>query len=84
MTLLIVLLSLLFGAIRFLFHRQVAHGLDWPGTYEAFAHIWIGVLLGLAVFRKDRRKEALWALLILSVAVEGVMFLVDNPGYWPK
>ena len=87
MTILIVLLSLLFAFIRLAFHRQVAHGLSWPGTFESSAHIWVGFVLCLAIFGpKQSRKLSWWALAIISLGVEAVMFFVDNPAYrfWEK
>jgi hypothetical protein len=87
MTYAIIVLSAIFAAIRLGFHRQVAHGLSWPGTFQDFAHIWVGFLLCLAIFGpKQDRKLSWWALAIISLGVEGVMFFVDNPAYrfWGK
>lgn len=51
------------------------HGLSWAGTYEAFAHIWVGVVGTLAVLWWG--TEAGWwcaaALLSLSL-FEAAMF----------
>lgn len=52
------------------------HGLSWPGSYEAFAHIWIGVMATTTYF--CWRKPAGWASLIalvLTSTLETVMFL---------
>jgi len=50
------------------------HGLSWPGTYEAFAHIWLGWMIGVAMFKKDYRVLAI-ALLVLLSLFELWMFL---------
>jgi hypothetical protein len=44
------------------------HGLSWPGTYEAFAHIWVGMLI-CSIFSKDAgtKVAAIWCLGLLSV-----------------
>lgn len=81
MTVFIVLMSVFFAAIRLLLHRQVAHGLTWHGTYEAFAHVWVGFLLAVAIFCPQWRMLSWVSLAIISLAVEGVMFFVDNPTY---
>ena len=83
MKILIVLLGLFFAFVRLAFHRQVAHGLTWPGTFEAFAHIFVGFLLASAIFHKESRKLAWITLIVLSFGVEAVMFFVDNPRYLP-
>lgn len=64
------IVSGLIGAGRFL---VPGHDLTLPGTYEAFAHIWIGVLLTLS-FRKN------WyalTLLVLLTILEVAMFLIQ-------
>lgn len=33
------------------------HGLSWPGTYEALAHIWAGIMLALIWPRVYTYKE---------------------------
>jgi hypothetical protein len=43
------------------------HGLSWPGTYEAFAHIWIGWMIGVATFEKEHRSLAVIMLIVLSL-----------------
>jgi hypothetical protein len=53
--------------------------LSWEGTYEAFAHIWVGVLIAAAFYAspfygKPRRGLVLWLLGILTV-LETVAFL---------
>ena len=42
------------------------HGVSWPGSYEAVAHIWVGVLLCLG-FTGDHKKQAWLALGLISV-----------------
>lgn len=64
--------SALAAAGRFL---VPGHGLSWPGTYEAFAHLWCGFLLGVIVFRKDHRWSALVVLAAIT-ALETVMFFL--------
>jgi hypothetical protein len=73
------------GGITFLFLMSVAvavlrfaipgHGLSWPGTYEAFAHIWIGFLFGVVAFVPYQRSLAV-VLLLSTTALETVMFLL--------
>lgn len=52
------------------------HGLSWPGTYEALAHVWVGVMLALSVtlWHKVEGKACAAALTVLT-ALETVMFL---------
>ncbi len=78
MAFLIVILSAFFGLERaFGIH---GHRLTWPGTFEAFAHIWIGFLLALWIFRRDYRRVA-WISFAAITAVETVMFFWQNPSY---
>ena len=69
-TWLIVLVSVLVAAGRF---TIPGHGVSWPGTYEAMAHIWVGVLLCLG-FTGSHKKEA-WIALVLTSVLELVMAL---------
>lgn len=57
-----------------------SHGLSWPGSYEAIAHIWVG-LVAAAIYYEWGTERAWWcaAVLILTTAFETVMFFV-----WPK
>ena len=72
----VILISLLCGIGRFFIP---GHDLSLPGTYEAFAHIWVGFLLAYCIdpvlrdFYPDRWKKSLWALLAITV-LEGIMF----------
>jgi hypothetical protein len=50
------------------------HGPSWPGSYEAFAHIFVGALIVLAC-QAETRLVALPCLVILSL-FELLMFLV--------
>jgi hypothetical protein len=44
------------------------HGLTgWPGAYEAFAHIVVGALIGVALVSRDLRRMAL--LLLVTVCL---------------
>jgi len=53
------------------------HALSWAGTYEAFAHIWIGFLLALWIFEKEYRRFA-WVSFAAITAIETVMFFVQR------
>jgi hypothetical protein len=51
------------------------HGLTgWPGAYEAFAHIWVGILIGAAVLCKPYRRMSLTLLGALTT-LELIKFL---------
>lgn len=54
------------------------HGPSWPGTFEALAHLWCGVLIGIIVI-SIAMKIRWWRLpLILLVAIttfEGIAFV---------
>jgi hypothetical protein len=67
----LIIISVLFGLGRFFIQ---GHDVSWPGTYEAFAHIWVGILL---VFCFSKVKEVRW-ISILSLTIitvlEAVMF----------
>ena len=65
---LVVMGSVLVGLGRF---TVPGHGLSWPGTYEAFAHIWVGVLLCLG-FVGNHRKLA-WVALVATSLLELMM-----------
>lgn len=57
------------------------HGLSWPGTYEAAAHIWVGWLLAVC-FRKKTEPKTRWtaiAALTVATVFETVMFLTRKP-----
>lgn len=47
----------------------------WPGFYEAFSHIWIGVLLAFVIFERGSKQAAAWVLIMALTALEVVMFL---------
>lgn len=87
---LITLSGLVVGAGRFL---VPGHDLSGPGTYEAFAHIWVGVLLvlcfpsrlwdqpqlpGQSPWLSVQRTALVW--LVLLTGLETVMFLLRNRG----
>lgn len=67
----LIIISVLFGLGRFFIP---GHDASWAGTYEAFAHIWVGVLL---VFCFSKVKEVRWVS-ILSLTIitilEAIMF----------
>lgn len=48
------------------------HGLSWPGTYEAFAHLFIGGMI--VAWCYERKAWWLWAVIGLTV-FETVKFL---------
>jgi len=62
-TWLIVVGSVLVAGGRF---TVPGHAVSWPGSYEAMAHIWVGVLLCLG-FTGDHKKQAWIALGLTSV-----------------
>lgn len=53
--------------------------LSWVGTYEAFAHIWVGFVAGVVALAPTEplRAEAVVLLLILTV-LEVIMFALDK------
>ncbi len=55
------------------------HPLSLPGSYEAGAHIWVGVLLAMSILCWDHNlgKLALAMLLALTI-LETVMFLMKS------
>ncbi len=57
-----------------------SHGLSWPGSYEAIAHIWVGILCA-GIYYEWGTTNAWWiaGVLILTTAFETLMFFV-----WPK
>lgn len=67
----IALLSLLVAFGRFLIP---GHELSPAGTYEALAHIWVGVLLVLAIQKGQVHQKAAIFSLVLITALETVMF----------
>jgi hypothetical protein len=68
----VIIGSVIIGLLRL---TVPGHGLTgWPGTYEAFAHIWIGFLVGAASFYKPLRTLA-FILLAALTALETIMFL---------
>jgi hypothetical protein len=67
----IVLASLLVGAGRF---AVPGHSLTLAGSYEAFAHIWVGVLLCMCFTTEGEWWMLALVSLILLSALEVVMF----------
>lgn len=52
------------------------HGLSWPGTYEALAHVWVGVAGTLAwVYWGTEVGYTSLGLLLFLTAVETALFL---------
>lgn len=72
-------LGIVFGTILFALGRFTIPGhalTGWPGLYEAFAHIWIGVLIG-AIFWTGHKKSAAIQLIAIT-NLEIVMFFVNR------
>jgi hypothetical protein len=70
----IILLSLLVAIGRFFIP---GHNLTWPGTYEAFAHIWVGFLIAVIVFFWNSRQALAAGLCLIFISVlEIIMFLL--------
>jgi uncharacterized membrane protein AbrB (regulator of aidB expression) len=67
----LLLLTVLVALGRFL---VPGHNATLPGTYEAFAHIWVGVLIGVSITRRDLRSLSIGLMVILTIQ-ETVMFL---------
>lgn len=64
----LLIVALAFGILRF---SMPSHQLSLPGTYEAFAHLFLGALIGAWLVSKN--KFYLFLILALS-AVETVAF----------
>lgn len=88
-----IALLVLVGSVAVAFGRFTVpgHGLSYAGTYEAFAHMWVGALIVLA-FRKDVRTAALsWLGAITALetvmffaraaAVVAIFFLIVDPAF---
>ncbi len=78
----IIVISLLVAIGRFLIP---GHDLSWPGTYEAFAHIWVGLLIGMCIgsvrlgtWRVAICQVPFWCLVSITV-LETVMFVIRDP-----
>lgn len=50
---------------------------DWQDSFEALAHIWVGVLITLS-FTAKANKYAIWKMLGALTAFETIMFFVDR------
>ncbi|MGA8170932.1 MAG: hypothetical protein WB816_08905 [Methylocystis sp.] len=70
LTLIALALFILIG--RFTIENQPLHG--WVGAYMALAHIFLGVLIGVAWMRGDMRKPLAW-FVVLASTLELVLFL---------
>ncbi len=71
---LLLLSSLLIGVGRF---TVPGHDLSWPGSYEAFSHIWVGATLTLAIIYWHHRVGKLAAILLITLSIlETVVFLL--------
>lgn len=68
----LVLLSVVFGMLRFLMPN---HALSLPGTYEAFAHLFLGGLLGAWL---ESRKYIYLVLVAILTGVELVAFFTKG------
>lgn len=67
----IMIISLIVGLVRLIIP---GHDLSWPGTYEAFAHIWVGILFGF-IIADYYRKYSIWSLVVITV-LEVIMFML--------
>jgi hypothetical protein len=61
------------------------HALSWAGTYEAFAHIWVGVMLTKLIQKPQDLNESLdrklvGFLLVVATILEVVMFMIFKRG----
>ena len=61
-TTILLVVSLVFGILRFF---MPTHALSLPGTYEAFAHLFLGGLAGAWAVSKD--KYYLFLVIMLSI-----------------
>jgi hypothetical protein len=76
-TILSVLLLVTASLVGFGRFHVPGHDLSLAGTYEAFAHIWIGIALTLAVVYWHSFAGKLSAVLLVGLTVlETVMFLI--------
>ena len=70
----IMVMSILVIAGRFF---VPGHALSWAGSYEAFAHIWVGALLATAYLNTGLRRPSLvW--LGITTLVEIAKFLTRS------
>jgi hypothetical protein len=70
----VIVLSLLTAIGRFFIP---GHNLTWPGTYEAFAHIWVGYLIAIIIFFWNDMRGKVAALCLAFITVlEIIMFLM--------
>ncbi len=76
---LFIVVSILVAVGRFFIP---GHDLSWAGTYEAFAHIWVGMLLAVIIEDKLKGKRILrsdpFICLVLITLLEVVMFLLRS------
>lgn len=66
----LIFMSVITAACRLFVPR---HDATMPLTYEAFAHIWVGVLATVAVLSQKHRSLSM-ILLITITALEAFMF----------
>lgn len=71
----LIFLSALFAILRL---RMPGSPLSWEDTYEASAHIWVGVLLTFAIVKNPRRRMAL-VLLLAITTIETIAFFAGRP-----
>lgn len=67
---LIIILAVVIGVARFLVPGSP---LSWEATYEAVAHILVGLLLGTAFFHKNRATA--WVAIGVLTTLETLKFL---------
>jgi hypothetical protein len=51
------------------------HGLSLAGTYEALAHIWVGLMIAVAYYERENRILAV-VLLVVATVIETAVFLL--------
>jgi hypothetical protein len=82
--------SLVVGLLRFSVPTRGLDTFSWPGSYEALAHLWLGVLVGVGLWKTPENlavyqpledaiterftRLAAWACLGVLTLLEVVMF----------
>jgi hypothetical protein len=51
------------------------HGLTWAGTYEAFAHIWVGFVFALCLWAPHPNNLYAQSALVVATLVEAIAFV---------
>jgi hypothetical protein len=79
---LLLLSAALVGAGRFTFK---GHGLSWMGSYEAFAHMWVGAMMVVVYYewRTTFGWTALALLIVLTVLETAAFAYGVQRGWFP-